>query len=58
VHRTREQCTVGALRKEAAGVDLSLKSHGGHRPTDDTDKPITAGDIVNQLSTVYSTPAE
>jgi predicted TIM-barrel fold metal-dependent hydrolase len=27
-HRPREQCTVGALRAEAAGVDVSLKSSG------------------------------
>jgi predicted TIM-barrel fold metal-dependent hydrolase len=27
-HRAREQCTVGALRAEAAGVDVSLKSAG------------------------------
>ena len=26
--RPREQCTVGALRAEAAGVDVSLRSHG------------------------------
>ncbi len=57
-HRPKEQCTVAALRAEAKDVDLSLISGGGRPPTDDEAKPITAGDIVSQLATVYSTPAE
>jgi predicted TIM-barrel fold metal-dependent hydrolase len=58
VHRTREQSTVAALRAEATDVDLTLKEHGGKRPNQDETRPITAGDIVSQLSNVYSTPAE
>jgi predicted TIM-barrel fold metal-dependent hydrolase len=57
-HRPRELCTVAALRAEAHDVDLSLKRQGGKPPVEDAAKPITAGDIVSQLSNVYSTPAE
>ena len=57
-HRPREKCTVAGLRAEATDVDLTLKGHGGRRPNQDDTKPITAGDIVSQLSDVYSTPAE
>ena len=56
--RTREQCTVGALRSEAQGVDLSLKSCGGKPPSDDPDRPVTSRDVVEQLATAFSTPAE
>ena len=56
-HRTREQCTVAALRAEAGDVDLSLKSHGGKAPVDEV-RPVTAQDITSQLAQLYSTPAE
>ena len=56
-HRTREQCTVAALRAEAGDVDVSLKSHGGKAPVDEV-RPVTAQDITSQLAQLYSTPAE
>lgn len=56
-HRTREQCTVAALRAEAGDVDLSLKSHGGKAPVAEV-RPVTAQDITSQLAQLYSTPAE
>ncbi len=52
--RPREKCTVGALRAESPDVDLSVKSQGGKPPTTET-RPVTTADILQQLSTVYST---
>ncbi|MGH0035833.1 MAG: amidohydrolase family protein [Myxococcota bacterium] len=54
-HRPREQCTVGALRAEAVGVDLSLRSHGGRPPTDEP-RPVTAADITRQLASALTAP--
>ena len=56
-HRSREQCTVAALRAEAGDVDLSLKSHGGKAPVDEV-RPVTAQDITSQLAQLYANPAE
>jgi predicted TIM-barrel fold metal-dependent hydrolase len=52
--RPRERCTVAALRAEAGGVDLSLRSHGGKPPTADATRPITSQDIVSQLASAFS----
>jgi len=57
-HRSRENCTVGALRREAAGVDLSLRSSGGKPPTPGRTGPVTSQDVIDQLATAFSTPAE
>jgi len=57
-HRRREDCTVAGLRAEAAGVDLEPKSHGGKPPTDEPDRPVTAQDIVDQLSTAFAGPID
>jgi len=52
-HRTREQCTVGALRAESPDVDLSLKSHGGKPPSEDEGSWITSHDITTQLASAF-----
>ncbi len=57
-HRARAKCTVEALRAEARGVDLGLKSHGGKPPTDQRDRPVTSRDVIDQLATAFATPAE
>ncbi len=57
-HIPRQHCTVGALRAQASEVDLSLKSAGGHAPTEDSGRPVTSQDIIDQLATAFSTPAE
>jgi predicted TIM-barrel fold metal-dependent hydrolase len=44
--RPREQCTVGALRAEAADVDVSPRSSG--RPVVKPDKPITIMSIAEK----------
>ena len=56
-HRPQEACTVAALRAEAEGVDLSLKSHGGTPPVDEP-RPVTAKDITTQLAQVYASPLD
>jgi hypothetical protein len=56
-HIPKEACTVGALRRQATDVDLSLKSHGGRPPTDE-DRPVTAGDITRQLATAFVGPQQ
>ena len=43
-HRPREQCTVGALRAEAAGVDVSERSSG--KPVVAPESPITIASII------------
>jgi hypothetical protein len=51
----RENCTVGALRAQAAakGVDTSEQaSLGGLAPKWEPGKPITSGDVQKMLSTV------
>src|SRR3546814_6691661 len=53
----RENCTVGALRAQAAakGVDTSEQaSLGGLAPKWEPGKPITSGDVQKMLSTVRS----
>ncbi len=44
--RPREQCTVGALRAEATGVDIALRSSG--KPIVKPDKPITVMTIAER----------
>jgi len=56
-NRAREACTVGALRREAAGVDLSLKSHGGRAPTERATGPVTTRDVTEQLMSAFRSPA-
>ena len=49
----RSRAAVGALRAQAAGVDLSLlRGKGGKPPADDARRPVTARDVMAQLSTV------
>ena len=57
-HRTREACTVSALRAESPDVDLGLKSQGGRAPIDGEARPVTAKDITSQLAQLYAAPAE
>ncbi len=52
--RPREKCTVGALRAEAEGVDLSLMSGvGGKSAHEDGGRIVTAGDVMNQLAEAF-----
>jgi predicted TIM-barrel fold metal-dependent hydrolase len=53
VHREKDACRAGALRAEADGVDLTLKSHGGKKPVNDP-RPVTALDITQQLAALYA----
>jgi predicted TIM-barrel fold metal-dependent hydrolase len=55
--RPKQKCTVAALRAESPDVDLSVKSQGGKPPSSDR-RPVTTADILQQLSTVYSTVPE
>lgn len=50
----KEQATVGALRAQAADVDLSLKSHGGLQPREG-EGIVTAGQVAKQLATAMTT---
>jgi len=45
----RENCTVGALRAQAAHVDTTVKSTPGYRPTEH-DGVVTSGDIAKMFS--------
>jgi hypothetical protein len=55
-HRPRDKATVGALRAEAAGHDVSM--HGtGKAPRDPSEGPITILDIVNAASAHGVTPS-
>ncbi len=54
-HVPKQQATVGALRAQAKDVDLSVKSHGGLRPSEGDDI-VTAGQVAKQLATVMMTP--
>lgn len=56
VHRAKETCHAGALRAEADGVDLTLKSHGGNKPVE-APRPVTARDITQQLAALYAPPS-
>jgi tryptophan-rich sensory protein len=53
----REQCTVGALRAQAKGVNLSPMVGGGGKPPSDYAKGyVTIGDIMKQLAEAYAVP--
>jgi hypothetical protein len=45
-HIPKEQCTVGALRAQAADVDVSEKAVTGAKPRDPNEPPITIMSIV------------
>ena len=55
----REEVTVGALRAKAAAknVDVSTKSSGGSRPTEDL-RPVTSGDIIEMSKRAAAVRAE
>ncbi|MFQ5416679.1 MAG: amidohydrolase family protein [Myxococcota bacterium] len=58
-HRPREKCTAAALRVEATGVDLSLRSQqGGTPPSDGGGDYVTTQDVTSQLASAFATPAE
>ncbi|MDJ0788565.1 MAG: amidohydrolase family protein [Myxococcota bacterium] len=57
-HRSREQCTVKALRAEAGDVDLRVASQGGKPPSADRDRPVSVHDVTTQLMSAFQTPAE
>ena len=46
----RAHCTVGALRAQAAGVDLSLRSGAGGKPPSSSQRPVTMADSMLQLA--------
>jgi len=46
--RAREQCTVGALRAEAAGVDVSVRSRGPGRER--PSRPTLASDLAARVA--------
>lgn len=55
----RAQCTVGALRAQAKGVDLSfLRGKGGKPPVDASQGFVTAGDVLKQLATALDGKAD
>ncbi len=56
--RPKEKCRVAALRAEATGVDLRLRSHGGKPPSEDPTRPVTSRDVTMQLATAFASPAE
>lgn len=47
----RQNCTVGALRAQAGGVDLSIRSGLGGTPPSTSNRPVTIGDAMRQLAT-------
>ena len=53
-HIPKDKATVGELRAQAEGVDLSLKSHGGLRPSEGGGI-VTAGQVAKQLASVMTT---
>jgi predicted TIM-barrel fold metal-dependent hydrolase len=53
-HIPKEQCTVGALRAQAEGVDLSLKSQAGLNPSDDPDGIVTVAQVAKQLASAVA----
>ena len=53
-HRPREQCTVGALRAEAAGVDVSMKSSG--RKYEPPSEPIRIIDLAERTKVARGAP--
>lgn len=46
VHIPKEQCTVGALRSQAADVDITPLSFGNSQLVGDLSRPVTSGDIA------------
>ena len=53
-HRAKADCTAAALRAEATDVDTTPRSiKEGKAPTEDGVRPVTSGDIVAQLASVY-----
>jgi hypothetical protein len=47
----RQDCTVGALRAQAAHVDVSPRSYGGARPVAENEtRIVTSGDVVKLYS--------
>ena len=54
-HVPKQQATVAALRAQAKDVDLSVKSHGGLRPSQG-EGIVTAGQVAKQLATLMMTP--
>jgi predicted TIM-barrel fold metal-dependent hydrolase len=43
----REQCTVGALRAQAAHVDVAPRAGiGGHNPSNNDGRPVTTADVI------------
>jgi hypothetical protein len=54
LHIPKDKATVGSLRAQAVDVDLSLKSHGGLRPSDGQEI-VTAGQVAMQLATAMTT---
>ena len=57
-HRPQAKCRAGALRAEAKGVDLSLKSHGGKPPQEKKGRFVSTQDVTTQLASAFATPAE
>jgi predicted TIM-barrel fold metal-dependent hydrolase len=57
-HRPKEKCRAGALRAEAKGVDLSLKSQGGRPPQEQKGRYVSTQDVTTQLASAFATPAE
>ncbi len=56
-HIPRAQCTVGALRAQAQGVDLRPKSGGGGKPPSDYEHGfVTIGDVMKQMATAFASP--
>jgi predicted TIM-barrel fold metal-dependent hydrolase len=58
VERPKARCTVAALRAESPDVDLSVHPRGGKPPAADAAQPVTTADVLQQLSSVYSTVPE
>ena len=56
-HLARAQCTVGGLRAQAAGVDLSVKRGGGGKPPSAYERGyVTVGDLLQQIATAFAVP--
>ena len=53
-HRTREECTVGALRAQATDVDTTPREYGGFS-TDAAVKELDKGNATNFLATNNAT---
>jgi len=56
----REQATVGALRRQAAHVDISPLSYGGPAPlaAGEVARPVTSGDITQMFASVSKQDGE